>query len=247
MSTEIPQQVVPALVMGILGGAHCVAMCGGVVSVLSAAQPQPARGSLLRQVPFVLAYNTGRIVSYTIAGLVAGGAGAAASAWFPLRSGQWILRLFAALTMLAVGLHLAGLFRSFRRLEELGVPLWRAMEPLARSLFPVRTPVHALALGTLWGWMPCGLVYSAVVLALGAGSARAGALTLLAFGLGTLPTLFTMGVLASGVAQLARRPWVRQWAGVLIATFGTMGLLSVLGFPLPLPLPPGPAVHCHCH
>jgi sulfite exporter TauE/SafE len=234
-----------AAAMGALGGVHCVAMCGGVVGMLSSGLPASVRTSPLRQLPYALAYNAGRLISYAGAGFVAGGAGAMAGGVLPVHAGQFALRAFAGVMMVGVGLYLAGVLRAFGRLERLGAPLWQLVEPLARRVLPVRSATQAVALGMLWGWLPCGLVYAALALALGAGSASGGALTMLAFGVGTLPTLLALGAVASGLASLARRTVVRQTAGLLIVIFGAFNLLMVLGPPAWLSLP-GHGAHAHC-
>ncbi len=114
--------------------------------------------------------------------------------------------------MVGLGLYLAGAWQRFAVVERVGLPLWRRVEPLARRLVPVRDASTALALGALWGWMPCGLVYAALGLALNAGSAGGGALAMVAFGLGTLPMLMTMGALAARIAVFLRVRWVRRTA-----------------------------------
>jgi sulfite exporter TauE/SafE len=221
--------LVSAALLGLLGGMHCVAMCGGITAVLCSSLPPHARQNPLRQLPYALAYNFGRIGSYALAGLVAGGFGALTYELFSASVAQRVLRSVAALTMVGIGLYLAGLFRAFGALEGIGLPLWRRVEPFARKLLPVKTPKGALALGGLWGFLPCGMVYTALVMALGAGSAAKGSLVMLAFGLGTLPTLLTMSVLASAVARLSQLPWVRRGSGALVAAFGVFALVSLLG------------------
>jgi hypothetical protein len=106
------------------------------------------------------------------------------------------------------------------RLERAGGVLWRRIEPLGRRFFPVRTPARALGIGLVWGWLPCGLVYSVLVWAVGAGGPAQGALLLLSFGLGTLPVLLALGTAAAGLAGLVRRPAVRYAAGMLVMLFG---------------------------
>jgi sulfite exporter TauE/SafE len=239
-----------AFVMGLLGSAHCVAMCGGVVGVLCAGMPVQLRTRPVRQLPFTLAYNAGRLASYTMAGLLAGGVGALATDLAPIRFGQLALRCLAGALMVGVGLYLAGLWPSFARLEHLGAPVWKRVQPLVRRLLPVRSPVRAAAVGLLWGAMPCGLVYAALGLALGAGSASAGAMTMAAFGLGTLPMLLAMGVVASGVSRLSRRPVVRRGAGVLVGAFGVLSLalaIPQIGAAASPTTAGSHHVQCHCH
>jgi sulfite exporter TauE/SafE len=215
-----PVWLVPPLMLGLLGGTHCIAMCGGVVAMTCSSLPLKRRGRLWAQLPYVLAYNTGRIASYTIAGAAAGGLGATFAHFDTLARCQLTLRLVAGATMLAVGLYIAGVTAALRWLERAAEPLWRRIAPLARSLVPVRSPSRALALGLLWGWMPCGLVYAALAMSLSAGSATAGALTMAAFGLGTLPMLVTMGSAAALVVRAARAPGVRKAAGVAMLVLG---------------------------
>jgi hypothetical protein len=139
--------------------------------------------------------------------------------------------LIAALFMIALGLYLGGWWQGLSRLEQAGGRLWRYLEPAGRRLLPVRTPVHALGVGLIWGWLPCGLVYSVLVWAMSAGSAAQGALLMLSFGLGTLPALLAMGVFAAAIARVVRNIWWRRLAGALVMVFGVYQL-SLLRWPL---------------
>ncbi|MDR2838914.1 MAG: sulfite exporter TauE/SafE family protein, partial [Azonexus sp.] len=140
--------------VGLLGGVHCVGMCGGIVSALSLGGP--GRWSLH------LAYNGGRLVSYAAAGALAGGVGAASLGL----GGQWPVRLalylLANLMLVALGLYLLGVTRALAFTERAGQHLWRRLQPLTRRFLPARTVAQAFPLGLLWGWLPCGLVYSAL-------------------------------------------------------------------------------------
>jgi sulfite exporter TauE/SafE len=216
-----------ALVMGLAGGTHCIVMCGGVVGALSAGMPEAVRARPLAQLRYLLLYNAGRIASYAAAGAIGGGIGALADRIDALRGAQIGLRFFAGAIMLAAGLYLAGAFRRFASIEKVGAPVWRHIQPIAARLLPVRSGWGALGLGALWGWMPCGMVYAAVALAVSSGSTAGGAATLVAFGVGTLPALLTMGAFAGALARAARRVWVRRGAGVAIAAFGLVHLVTV--------------------
>lgn len=229
--------VVSAFAMGLFGGVHCVAMCGGVVGVLCSAAPRCPSASAggrgrLAQAPYWLAYHVGRIASYTLLGLAFTMLGRASMAFFPLDAVRFMLRALAALCMLAVGFHLAGLPSLVKRLESVGAPLWRRLSPLTKRFLPLRTPWHALVLGAMWGLMPCGLLYGALALAASASSPTEGALTMAAFGLATLPVMLTMSALAQRVARWLARPRVKQAVGVTFLVFGcwsTAGLAAQAG------------------
>jgi sulfite exporter TauE/SafE len=145
--------LVSALLMGLLGSTHCVLMCGGVVAMTCSALPASRRGRLAAQLPHVLAYNAGRITSYAAGGAAAGAMGATLGSVVGLTHAMLTLRFFAGGMMLAMGLYLAGFGGALRWAERAGEPVWKRIAPFARSLFPVRTPFHAMALGLAWGWM----------------------------------------------------------------------------------------------
>lgn len=214
---------VSAFVVGLLGGVHCVGMCGGIVGALSLGMPDSGGSRWTIQ----LAYNLGRISSYTIAGGLAGGLGFFFSGLMPVQQAQQVLLVFAGLFMILLGMYLAGWWNLLLRVEQAGGWLWKRIEPLGRGLLPVRDARHALMLGVLWGWLPCGLVYSVLIWSVSAGGVLHGGLLMLAFGLGTLPNLLLMGVAASQLQRLVRKPWVRQLAGGLIVLFGAYQLYLV--------------------
>jgi sulfite exporter TauE/SafE len=218
--------LVSALAMGLLGSTHCVVMCGGVVSLLSSGLTPLGRAPRVRSSRVALAYNAGRIASYAAAGAFTGAFGALIDGIPALHGAALGLRLGGGLLMVGLGLYLAGAWRRFAVIERVGLPFWRRIEPLARRLLPVRTLPAALALGALWGWMPCGLVYAALGLALGTGSASGGAVAMIAFGAGTVPMLLTMGTLATRVTLFLRVTWVRRAAGVVVLAFGLLHVVS---------------------
>jgi len=206
--------------VGLLGGTHCVGMCGGIVGALSLGAP--ARWSMH------LAYNAGRILSYAAAGALAGALGAASltlDGQAPVRLGLYLL---ANLMLVALGLYLLGVTRALAFTERAGQHLWRRIQPLTRRFLPAKTVVQAFPLGLLWGWLPCGLVYSALATALSAGSPARGALLMLAFGLGTLPNLLLAGILLARLNEFVRRPAVRIASGMLVLGFGIYGLIGLM-------------------
>ncbi len=209
-----------AFLVGLLGGVHCVGMCGGIVGALTLGLPPERRKRLAAMVPFQLAYNLGRITSYVVAGAIMGALGMVLAQLLPVYYAQRLLLVLAGLFMILLGLYLAGWWMLLSRVEQLGGGLWKRLEPFSRRLIPVRSPVQALMVGALWGWIPCGLVYSMLVTAVATGSALKGAGLMLAFAVGTLPNLLLMGVLAGAAARLARSSAVRRIAGTTVILFG---------------------------
>lgn len=205
-----------AWMTGLLGGTHCIGMCGGISAALSFALPAEMRTGP-RLFGYQLAYNIGRLLTYALLGVVVGLVGA--HLIVPLTGMMW-LRLLAGLFMVAMGLYLAGWWNGLARLERIGGGAWRFMEPLRKHLFPVNHPLKALLVGSAWGFLPCGLVYSALTLSLARSDALMSGLMMLAFGLGTLPFLLLTGTLAAEVRQVLQRPGVRQGAGLLVIVFG---------------------------
>jgi sulfite exporter TauE/SafE len=217
-------QILSAFLVGLLGGVHCVGMCGGIVGALTMTLPAEHRQQPLRMLPFLLAYNAGRLASYAAAGALVGGVGYVAANLSGLYQAQTVLSLLAGLFMIALGLYLGGWWFGLTQLEAAGGRLWGHLEPVGRRWLPASTPPRALALGLVWGWLPCGLVYSVLVWALAAGSAGRGAALMLSFGLGTLPTLLALGTAAARLSVFVRQPRVRRAAGVLVIGFGLLQL-----------------------
>jgi len=211
---------VAAFAVGFFGGVHCVGMCGGIVGALSFGLPEDKRHRLRGNLPFLLLYNLGRIGSYTLAGAMAGGLGAWAIDLLSIRQLQLWLQLLAGIFMILMGLYLNGGWRVLVRVERVGSVLWQRLEPLGRRLLPVQRPGQALLLGALWGWLPCGLVYSVLIWTLMSGGAKEGALLMLSFGAGTLPNLLAMGVFAVMLQKIVQQNWIRQLSGAVVILFG---------------------------
>jgi sulfite exporter TauE/SafE len=209
-----------AFLVGLLGSTHCLGMCGGIVSALTLGLRDDLRRSPWTLGPYLLAYNAGRISSYVIAGVIAGAVGAGAFGVLPSSSARWAVKLVTGGFMIALGLYLAGWWPGLQILEKWGGVLWRRIEPLGRRLLPVDHPLKALSFGLVWGWLPCGMVYAMLAWALVTGSATQGAVLMLAFGLGTLPMLLTIGAAAEWLKDFVRDPRVRRAAGALVLLFG---------------------------
>jgi sulfite exporter TauE/SafE len=213
--------LIAAFLTGLLGGTHCVGMCGGIVAAMS------FQGNTRQPFVFHLGYSVGRMASYATLGALVGLIGSAAflsDSLYPLQRGLYVL---AQVVLILLGLYLAGLNQSIRLLEHAGSAIWRRVQPLLGRVMPVRNLAQAVGAGALWGWLPCGLVYSVLVMALSAGGAAQGAGLLLAFGLGTLPNLLLMGWAAESLRGFARKRWVKRVAGLLVAAMGVWGLAQL--------------------
>lgn len=215
-----------AFLVGLLGGVHCVGMCGGIVATLGMGLPQEKRMQWSAQLPYLISYNSGRLFSYTVAGLLVGGAGALVTDLLLLQQAKLVMQTVAGLFMVALGLYLGGWWFGLARVEKVGSLLWRHIEPFARKLMPIRSVPQALIMGLVWGWLPCGLVYSVLIWAISAGSAVEGGLLMLSFGLGTLPNLFAMGLVAGKLSSWIRQPAVTRVAGVLVVGLGLYYMIS---------------------
>jgi sulfite exporter TauE/SafE len=208
------------LALGLASGLHCVGMCGGIVAAFSARRVIPIAPAV-RAAPEwrrQLAFNAGRISTYALAGAAAGALGGAAGLMRGALPAQTVLFVLANGLLILVGLHLAGAGRLAGRLEGLGAPLWRRVQPAAARLMGARPPLAAYGAGLLWGLLPCALVYGALAAATLAGGAAQGALAMLAFGAGTLPWVLGAGALAGRL-----RRW-RAAAGLFVLGMGVFGL-----------------------
>lgn len=210
---DLAPLLISALILGLLGGGHCLGMCGGLMGALTLAIPPEQRG---RRLQLLLAYNLGRILSYASAGLLFGLAGWAVAS----SPAAMLLRIVAGLLLISMGLYLGGWWSGLTRIEALGRGLWRHIQPAARRLLPVTSLPRALLLGALWGWLPCGLVYSTLLWAASQGNALDSGVLMLAFGLGTWPVLLATGLAAERLTALLRRRGVRMTGGLLVILFG---------------------------
>lgn len=208
--------LVSAFVVGLFSTLHCLGMCGGIIGALTFSLPQEVRQHRWRLFPYISAYNLGRITSYTLAGALMGWLGDQLFTVISPDSGHLILQGIASAMMIGIGLYLAGWFPRFAYIEQLGRPLWKKLEPLGKKLIPVRSPWHAWLFGLVWGWLPCGLVYSALIISGTVGDATYGALFMLSFGAGTLPSVMTAGILTGWIARLSRMSHLKTAVGLLL-------------------------------
>jgi len=220
-----PEPLLAAFLVGLLGGTHCFGMCGGIVGALSSGLSLQLQTSRWRLVAAQLAYNGGRISSYVFAGVLLGLFGqqlgeAGLLQGFPLG------RMIGGVVMILFGIYLAGWWQSLLWLEKAGAHLWKYIEPFGRRYIPVRSAAQAFLLGLVWGWLPCGMVYAVLAMALASGSGAEGGLLMLAFGLGTLPALLSIGLAYNTLNRFIRDPRIRLLAGVMVIVMGILMLLA---------------------
>ncbi|MBW0146573.1 sulfite exporter TauE/SafE family protein [Marinobacter arenosus] len=221
MAPELYLSYPSAFLIGLLGSSHCLGMCGGISASLSMALPV-GKGFRLRQTLMLLAFNAGRIASYAmIAALVAVLSTSAAHQWSEL---GWVLRTVAGLLLIAMGLSMGQWWQGIRYIEKVGTPVWQRLSPLTRRLLPVNHVGQALALGALWGWLPCGLIYTTLGWAALQPTVGSAALTMLFFGLGTLPSMLATGYAAGWIRKLQGQQLFRKVTGVLLIVFGVWTL-----------------------
>jgi sulfite exporter TauE/SafE len=232
--TDLVPALTTAFLAGLLGSAHCLGMCGGISGLF--ALHESVRG-LRRQLPMALTYNAGRLVSYAILGFAVAALGSRVVGLTPAIAGP--VRLIAGVVIILIGLQIAFDLRALSLLERIGGIAWSRLAPLAGRLLPVTSLPRALGLGLLWGLLPCGLVYSALLVAATSLDAGHGALIMLAFGAGTTPAMLLTGLGAARLAQLMQNRRTRLGAGLLIV------MLGILTIAMPITAVLSPAPHMH--
>jgi len=223
-----------ALVLGFFGSVHCLGMCGGIAGALGQGLPDPSRGSRFFRSSV---YSIGRITSYAIAGALVGFFGETFSAWTGLTVG---LRIMAGLLILAFGLHVAGWWNGLAVIERIGLVAWRRLVPVTRRIGPPDRVWKTFALGMVWGWLPCGLVYAALIGAAATGDAVLGGVFMACFGLGTLPALLTASGFGAQLGTFLAKRSARRAAGILLLIFG---LWSIGGALMPIMGSGGHSMH----
>ena len=207
------ESISAAFIIGLLGAGHCIGMCGGIGASLSFAVRAESKSKRLL---ILVGYNIGRISSYAFAGALLAGLAATSQAAF----GFPYLRIVAAVLLVLMGLYLADVWRGLVVLERLGKHMWVRIQPLSKALLPVVSFKRALLFGAIWGWLPCGLVYTALAFSATAGDSLGGAALMVAFGLGTFPAVFAGGVAANAVRSILQGLWFRRLTAVFLVLFG---------------------------
>lgn len=216
MTVSLPL-LATAFVTGLLGSAHCFGMCAGISGLFTV---NASVASMRRSVPMAITYNAGRVVSYAFLGFVVAFFGHSVVDAIPGLAAP--VRLFSGLLIIIVGLQVAFAWRMLAPVEKAGAHIWNRIAPAAKRLLPVTSMPKALGLGLLWGWLPCGLVYSVLLLAATTASPLDGSLVMIAFGFGTMPAMIATGVSASTISRFMARK--RRGAGLLIILLGVLTL-----------------------
>jgi len=212
-----PLSLITALLLGLFGASHCIVMCGGIAAAAGQVDAQHRiRGTLL--------FNLGRIFSYTLAGLIVGYAGL----WLAgLHESLLItLRTIAGVMLILMGLYVSRWALWLTRIEQLGQHVWKFIQPAARQRMGRSDPMSQWVLGMLWGWLPCGLIYSTLSWVAANGQPVNGALTMFVFGLGTFPAMLSAGIASASLMNILRNQWVRRIAGLLLIGYGCWTLVS---------------------
>ncbi|HEX8956895.1 MAG TPA: sulfite exporter TauE/SafE family protein [Burkholderiaceae bacterium] len=237
--------LLPAFLIGLAGSVHCIGMCGGIVSAFTVVSSSPRRFPVavvtegprfaaravqtggVDVAPWLrmAAYNGGRITSYAAAGAIAGGMAQGLAALIDINAIRIVTFWASNIILVALGLYLMGLWPGIARIEALGQRLWRWLQPLTPRLFPLNSAPKLFAAGLIWGWLPCGMVYSMLLTAMLAGTATGSAMLMAAFGAGTLPAMFLIGYLGLRIANLRWYNDIRLFAGAIVLGFGLVGLV----------------------
>ena len=214
-----PLSLITALLLGLMGASHCLVMCGGIAAAASSSSPGKTNYS------FLLLFNLGRILSYTTAGLIVSLLGL----WLAdsHQIAQQVLRSISGVLLILMGFYVARWWMVLTRLETVGQFLWRYLQPFTRKLIPIQARPQALALGLLWGWLPCGLIYSTLAWVAANAQPGMGALTMFCFGLGTLPGILAAGIFARQLNAYIQHNYFRKFAGLLLMFYGSWTLLAI--------------------
>ena len=214
---NLPEAISAAALLAIAGAGHCLGMCGGISLGLSmAVQEDRRRGKRLWLWQGLFAL--GRVSTYTLLGALAGAFGQLIIDTLPGAGPvAWML---SAILMLLLALMLLGHDVGLGRLERVGLAVWRRIQPLTTSLVPIRHAGQALLLGVLWGFLPCGLLYTALALSVATGTSLNGAAVMLIFGLVTVPPVAVGGVATGLLTILRRQGWRRLTAVMTLVMAG---------------------------
>lgn len=211
-----PLSLLTAFLLGLSGAGHCLVMCGGIAAGIGSQQQNAIRP---------IWFNTGRIMTYCLAGIFV------ASIGFWLKEQhQWLmytLRSLAGVLLILMGLYVARWTLWLTRIEQLGQYIWKPIQPLVAPLIQSNSNLAAIKLGMLWGFLPCGLIYSTLSWVGANQTPLMGGLAMLFFGLGTLPAMLTSSYAAKTLLMMMRKNWIKQTSGGLLILYGLWTIASV--------------------
>lgn len=222
----ISATLIAAFVTGLAGSAHCFGMCGGMAGALGLRARQQAKSQSLGSARALL-YHAGRLVGYAAIGALLGLLGHSAHAVLALTRYESTLRAATGIVMVLIAIRVLTRWNPFGRLERIGARLWIKLRPLSQRAALLDGAFGSFATGVLWGFLPCGLVYGGLLLALASGSALRGASLMLAFGTGTLPLMLSMTLLVGRAWPHLRQRWVRFAPGAVLLAFGVWTIAAV--------------------
>ena len=228
--------LIVAFSLGLVGSTHCIGMCGGIMAAISSATGHNGDVSSRYKWRQLFLYNLGRISTYSLIGLLLG----SVSAWLASFGANWglVFRVIAGVSLVMMGLYLAGFGFVMMLFESSGQFIWKRIQPFARHFLPPKNWWQTLLLGGLWGWLPCGMVYGALIWSSSQGSALLSALLMFCFGLGTVPALMLTGGLSSRFTEFVSNQNIRKGLGVLVLLYGVWTLFGSM-------LLPGMSTHDH--
>ncbi len=226
MAAAAPLGLAAAFAAGVAGSVHCLAMCGGLSGALGM-RARKLGASPARTFLHNISYQIGRVGSYALAGALCGSFGELLATLLDLSSLTRGLRVVAGLLLIAISLRVLVGWRLFGGLERVGAKLWMRLSPLARSIEQNHLG-GSLLLGALWGWLPCGMVYSMLLFAALSGSALQGAATMVLFGVGTWPAMLGGSLLSAQVWRFSAARGFHTVAGALLLAFGVLTVIAPL-------------------
>ncbi len=222
LDPEFTASYLVAFMMGIFSSLHCVGMCGSIIGSLTLSLSPEIRHNKKQLLPFIISYNAGRITSYSIAGILIGMIEMLATMPLGETHGHRFLQIISAIIISSAGFYIAGWFPRFAYIEKIGLYLWRRIEPYGRKLIPVKNLKQGFLFGMVWGWLPCGLVYAALALTATTGHVIQSGLTMLAFGLGTLPAVVGVGFMTGILTTLSRMQRFKEIVGLVMISLALL-------------------------
>lgn len=210
-----------AFILGLAGSTHCLGMCGGIASsLLFSATPNVGRWSL------IFSYNFGRIFSYSLAGVLVAFLGEQLSRneLIPVA----FLQYFSVILMALLGLYIAGWWQIIRYIEQFFSPIFKRLKPLSNHFLPLNNPLKAIPYGMIWGWLPCGLVYTTLTWTLTVPTPLHGGLFMLFFGLGTIPAIVAVALSSDFFQRVLSYPLSRKVMGVAIIIYSIILLILTI-------------------